>query len=188
MACARFSVCAQANDRSPSCRSAHDWHDPVTQTTARAAIALHGERLNEGNGTTAMLESRNACRRVIATLRDKAVNASQRNDAKAADAFIDQMEAVSAMSLRVQTLLDCELENDAGGPAAGSDVWTMPDGKRVKVLRSASDIANHYEARRGPDIDIGDLFRGIAGMKTRGDVKAALSEGPTAPATPCRRW
>lgn len=59
--------------------------------------------------------------------------------------------------------------------------WKNSDGKPMKVLRSAQDIRSHYAAQvRGstsPTFALDDFVRGVAGMTTTAEVKAALSTG-----------
>jgi HK97 family phage major capsid protein len=79
-------------------------------------------------------------------------------------------------------------ENDAAGREhdrqhLSSSGWKNSSGQPMKVLRNADDIRGHYAAQvrqthgGAQPIALDDFVRGVAGMNTTQEVKAALSVG-----------
>ena len=72
----------------------------------------------------------------------------------------------------------------AGQSLSGSG-WKNSDGSPMKVLRNSADIRSHYAAQSrlngaAPPFALDDFVRGVAGMTTTTEVKAALSTGTDA--------
>lgn len=78
-------------------------------------------------------------------------------------------------------------ENQAAGrdheqSALSNSGWKNSSGQPMKVLRNAADIRQHYAAQAQPahgpqPIALDDFVRGVAGMNSTPEVKAALSVG-----------
>lgn len=152
----------------------HDWTYPQTQMAARAALAKAGQQISDRDDRASLLEDRNAIRRTISDVQaraDAALQKASAGDGKAQKTFDDcmnEVEALSAIAARKQTLLNMlEGVGDHGRPA------------QVKALRTAEDFRAHYRERTaGPDqFDIADFLRGVANMSTTPVVRAALSVG-----------
>lgn len=160
----------------------HDWRDERTYATASAALAKAGITLKSakaGNPSASdLLADRNQLRQLTNTLRDTAVAASTRGDSKAADAAIDEMEAVATWVRRTQNQLDILDQTPTAARAAADQELTV-DGKAVKVLRNAGDIRSHFAGKQEDrkHITAGEFLRGVAGFKLTEDVRNALSVG-----------
>lgn len=75
-----------------------------------------------------------------------------------------------------------EAGNAHGGQNLSGNGWKNSDGVPMKVLRNAADIRSHYAAQSrlngaAPPFALDDFVRGVAGMTTTTEVKAALSTG-----------
>lgn len=157
----------------------HDWRDPRTTATAMAAMAKAGVKLRSGPNPSAadLLADRNDLRRLCNSLRDSANVAFTRNDTKAGDAIVDELEAVAALTRRCQNQLDCA-SAFAGESRSNGHELTV-DGKAVKVLRNVADIRTHFDAKKEDrkPISAGEFLRGVAGYRLTEDVRNALSVG-----------
>lgn len=147
----------------------HNWADPVTHATAKAACAKNGQTL--GNFTSSdqreLMAVRNTVRATINDTRDRASKAIAANDDKVADAAMDELEALSAIMNCVQTRLD----NCAEGArlTAGNRAGPV-------LMRNEADFRRQYgEPQEG--ITALDFFRGVAKMQTTDAVRNALSVG-----------
>lgn len=96
------------------------------------------------------------------------------SDGAELDAMLDRMEEI-----------DGEIVKLHGSAAdAGEAHWRGAGGSQVKVLRTPADFRAHYRARPGSTMaptgqpfGLDEWLRGVAGMQTASDVRAALSEG-----------
>lgn len=79
-------------------------------------------------------------------------------------------------------------ENQAAGDAharqsIANGGWKNSNGEPMKVLRNAADISSHYAAKNSAQnngeqpVALDDFLRGVAGMSSSKEVKAALSVG-----------
>lgn len=159
----------------------HDWRADHTKATAVAALAkcgISGVNLGGGGSRADYMHDRNECRRAINQLRGRADEALSRNDTKAATAMQDEMLAVGAFMKRLESLIDCSEPSAAG--QRSPNTWRAADGTPLKILRAGDDFRAHYAADRAAaatQFDLTDFLRGVAGMHSSQDVRAALSVG-----------
>lgn len=163
-----------------------DWTDPKVQLTARSALARLGVKYptsDYGSPTSTMLRERTELRRAIQTLSDQAWSANDKHDDATLAQRTAEVEAISALVQRVQSLLDAAAFDAGHNEASGQDVMIV-NGQRTRVLRSVSDIRQHYEARASAagqsateGMDLASFLRGVAGLPTSPDIRAALTEG-----------
>lgn len=95
------------------------------------------------------------------------------------DAMLSQAERLSG---KIEALGDeaQQAGDEHARRALANGGWKNSNGEPMKVLRNAADIRSHYAAKQTPDeqpIALDDFLRGVAGMSTSKEVKAALSVG-----------
>lgn len=95
------------------------------------------------------------------------------------DAMLSQAERLSG---KIEALNDDAQQagDEHARRALANGGWKNSNGEPMKVLRNAADIRSHYAAKQTPGeqpIALDDFLRGVAGMSTSKEVKAALSVG-----------
>lgn len=100
----------------------------------------------------------------------------------------ESMNKLSALASQINARIDQMQEFVAGSPAVTPQAWRdVETGQVMPVMRTVADFRAYYGARaeqKGPfagskrdDVTLVDFVRGVAGLKTSEEIRAALSIG-----------
>ena len=149
----------------------HDWRDPVTNLTAKTALAKVGVTLGNVNSDDhgESLKTRNELRRGLNLIQDSARKAIENGDDAGSVRLIDEAEAVAELVQRVQRRIDANEQVQHGADRTSG----------IKAMRTPQDFKAHYSKQSdgGEEFTLVDWFRGVANLKTTTAVRNALSVG-----------
>ena len=151
----------------------HDWRDPVTNLTAKTALAKVGVTLGNVNSDDhgESLKTRNELRRGLNLIQDSARKAIDNGDDVGSARLIDEAEAVAALVQRVQSRIDA---NEQAQHMVGGEKSTG-----IKAMRNKADFKAHYAKTANADeqFSLIEWMRGVANLSTTASVRNALSVG-----------